>query len=103
MDCSLQASLSMGFPEQEHWNGLPFPSPGDPPNPGIKPWYPALAGWFFTTEPPTKVAQGEAGLGHSRTKSSRMLKMRDVEIFVCQQRIIAADAIKEAEKTQGKV
>ena len=36
-----QAPLSMGFPRQEHWSGFPFPSPGDFPNPGIKP---ALAG-----------------------------------------------------------
>ena len=50
-----QAPLSMGFPKQEYWSGLPFPSPGDLPNPGIKPMSPvapALAGRFFTTEPP---------------------------------------------------
>ena len=41
VDCS-QASLSMGFPRQEHWNGLPFPSPGDLPDPEIKPASPAL-------------------------------------------------------------
>ena len=34
---ALQASLSMGFSRQEYWNVLPFPSPGDPPDPGIKP------------------------------------------------------------------
>jgi len=32
----------MGFSRQEYWNGLPFPSPGDFPNPEIKPWSPAL-------------------------------------------------------------
>ena len=37
-----QAPLSMGFSRQEHWNGLPFPSPGDLPNPGIEPGSPAL-------------------------------------------------------------
>ena len=37
-----QASLSMRFFRQEYWNGLPFPSPGDLPNPGIKPRSPAL-------------------------------------------------------------
>ena len=37
MDCSPQAPLSMGFSRQEYWSGLPFPSPGDLPNPGIKP------------------------------------------------------------------
>ena len=51
---ALQAPLSMGFPRQEYWHGLPFPSPGDPPNPGIEPASPALAGRFFTTEPPGK-------------------------------------------------
>jgi len=42
----------MGFVRQEYWSGLPFPSPGDLPNPGIKPASPALEGGFFTTEPP---------------------------------------------------
>ena len=37
-----QASLSMGFSRQEYWNGLPFPSPGDLPDPGIEPGSPAL-------------------------------------------------------------
>jgi len=45
----------MGFPRQEYWSGLPFPSPGDLPNPGIKPAFPALGGGFFTTEPPGKL------------------------------------------------
>ena len=47
-----QAPLSMGLSRQEYWGGLPFPSPGDLPNPGIKPMFlasPALAGRFFTT------------------------------------------------------
>ena len=43
-----QAPLTMGFPRQEYWSGLPFPSPGDLPDPGIKPTSPALAGGFFT-------------------------------------------------------
>ena len=38
-----QAPLSLGFPRQEYWSGLPFPSPGDLPEPGIKPEAPALA------------------------------------------------------------
>ena len=45
-----QAPLSLGFSRQEYWSGLPFPSPGDLPNPGIEPGFPALAGMFFTTE-----------------------------------------------------
>ena len=47
-----QIPLSMGFSRQEYWSGLPFPSPGDLPDPGIKPVSPvslALAGRFFTT------------------------------------------------------
>ena len=47
-----QAPLSMGFPREEYWSGLPFPPPRDLPDPGIYPASPALAGRFFTTEPP---------------------------------------------------
>ena len=49
-----QAPLPMGFPRQEYWNRLLFPSPGDLPNPGIEPESPvspALADGFFMTEP----------------------------------------------------
>ena len=52
-----QAPLSMVLSRQEYWGGLPFSSPGDIPNPGIKsmfPASPALAGGFFITEPPGK-------------------------------------------------
>ena len=49
-----QAPLSMAFPRQEDWSGLQFPSPGDLPDPGIKPMSPALARGFFITEPPGK-------------------------------------------------
>ena len=45
----------MGFPRQEYWSGFPFPPPGDLPDPGIEPMSPALAGGFFTTEPPGKL------------------------------------------------
>ena len=44
-----QALLSLGFPRQEHCNGLPFPPTRDLPDPGIEPASPALAGGFFTT------------------------------------------------------
>ena len=44
----------MGFPRQEYWCGLPFPSPGDLPERGIESMSPALAGGFFTTEPQGK-------------------------------------------------
>ena len=49
-----QAFLSLGFSRQEYWSGLPFTSPGDLSNPGIKQASPVLAGGFFTAEPPGK-------------------------------------------------
>ena len=45
-----QASLSMGFPRQEYWRGLPFPSPGNLPDPGIKPRSLALQADFLLSE-----------------------------------------------------
>ena len=51
-----QAPLSLEFPRQEYWNGLPFPTPGGLPDPGMEPMSPALAGRFFTTEPPKEAA-----------------------------------------------
>ena len=49
---SRQAPLNMGFPRQEYWNRLPFLPPGHLPDPGMEPESPALAGGFFTPEPP---------------------------------------------------
>ena len=51
---ALQAPPSMGFSRQEYWSGLPFPSPGDLPNPGIEPRSPALQADALTSEPPGK-------------------------------------------------
>ena len=51
---ALQAPLSMGFPRQEYWSGLPFSSLGDLSDPRIEPASHALAGRFFTAEPPGK-------------------------------------------------
>ena len=50
MDCSPPGSSVYGIPKQDHWRGWPFPSPGDPPNPGVEPaslGSPALAGRFL--------------------------------------------------------
>ena len=55
-----QVPLAMGFSKQEYWSWLPFPSPGDLPDPGIKPpslSSPALASIFFTTPSPEKLFQ----------------------------------------------
>ena len=49
-----QAPLSMAFAKQEYWSGLPFPSPGDLPHPGIELTSPPLADGLFITEPPQR-------------------------------------------------
>ena len=49
-----QAPLSMGFSRQLYWSGLPFPSPGDLPYPGIEPGSPALLTDALPSEPPGK-------------------------------------------------
>ena len=51
-----QVPLSLGFSRQEYWSGWSFPSPGDLPDPGMKPTPPALAGRLFAPEPPGKSA-----------------------------------------------
>ena len=54
IDCSLQAALSMGFPRQEYWSGLPFLSPEDLPDPAIKAGFPALQTNSLPSEPSGK-------------------------------------------------
>ena len=49
VDCSPPGSSVLGFSRQEYWSGLPFPSPGDLPHPGIKPRVSCTGGGFFTT------------------------------------------------------
>ena len=59
-----QAPLTMGFPRQEYWSGLPCPSPGDLPDPGMESGSltsPALAGRFFTSVPPGIFPDSSAG------------------------------------------
>ena len=51
---SHQAPPSMGLSRQEYWSGLPFPSPGHLPDPGIEPWSPTLQADALTSEPPEK-------------------------------------------------
>ena len=61
-----QASLSVGFPRQESWSGLPFPSPGVLPDPGIEPRSPVLQEDTLTSEPPGKplILQGPLQIPH---------------------------------------
>ena len=57
----------MGFPRQEYWSGLPFLHPEDLPDAGIEPVSPALAGGFFTPEPPGKTILHAHQLVHVNT------------------------------------
>ena len=56
-----QAPPSMGFSRQEYWSGLPFPSPGDLPNPGIEPRSPTLQADALTSAPPGKPLEMRIG------------------------------------------
>ena len=56
MDCIPPGFSVVGSSRQEYWSGLPFPSPGDPPDPGIEPGSPTLQADFLPSEPPGKVA-----------------------------------------------
>ena len=56
-----QAPQPMGFSRQESWSGLPFPPPGDLPNPGIEPRSPALQADALTSNPPGKLGKGQMG------------------------------------------
>ena len=49
-----EAPPSMGFSRQEYWSELPFPSPGDLPDPEIEPWSPALPADVLPSKPPGK-------------------------------------------------
>ena len=54
MTVACQAPLFMGFPRQEYWSGVPFLSPGDLPDLGIKPRFPVLGADALTSAPPGK-------------------------------------------------
>ena len=64
-----QVPLSMGFSRQEYWSGLPFPSPGDLPDPGIEPISPTLQADSLPSEPP---GSPNTSLGDSNTINSHM-------------------------------
>ena len=58
----------MGYPRQEYWSALPFPSPGDLPDPGIEPRSPALQADALTSEPPGKAFRIGEGKGKRTEK-----------------------------------
>ena len=69
----------MRFPREEYWSGLPFPSPGDLPDPGIKRVSPALIGRFVTIEPPGKPNV----VLYYCTFPDKYCKIKNASIFVC--------------------
>ena len=75
MDCSPPGSSVHGILQQEYWSGLPFPSPGDLPNPGIKPRSPALQADVLPSEPPGKPQEKE--LKWSEVKSLSHVRLCD--------------------------
>ena len=71
-----QAPLSTGFSRQEHWSGLPFPSPGDLPDPGIKPRSPTLQADSLPSEPPGKPPQTTKW--YSNSTSEYISKVKEI-------------------------
>ena len=61
MDCSPPSPSVHGIPRREYWSGLPYLSPGDLSDPGIEPASHALAGRFFTAEPPGRFTETQKG------------------------------------------
>ena len=76
---AFQAPLSIGFPRQEYWSGLPFPSPEDLPDPRIEPECPALAGRFFTTAPSGKPVATVKLI--SFTSEESVNKIKDIKFY----------------------
>ena len=69
-----QALLSMGLSKQECWSGLPFPSPGDLPDPGIEPSSPALQADALPSEPPEKPKREEEDRGKNKIREAPLSK-----------------------------
>ena len=74
-----QAPLSMGFPRQEYWSGLPCPSPGDLPDPGMEPMSSVLAGRFFTAEPQRKPC---IPLGRMKIKTLKKIQKKKKKLIL---------------------
>ena len=81
-----QAPLSMGFPRQEYWSGLPYPSPGDLPKPGIEPESSALAGGLKNTtlsgptEAPPHLREGNQSIPPSKESVLTVLFLKSSSV-----------------------
>ena len=76
-----QAPQSLGFSRQEYWSGLPFPSPGELPDPGIEPRSPALRADALTSEPPWKQICENNQQYQPKTFSFKMYYLEKVAIL----------------------
>ena len=76
-----QTSPSMGFSRQEYWSGLPFPSPGDLPDPGIELRSPALEAGTLTSEPPGKKKEGVIN-PRKKIQSKRRYKVKIQDLIM---------------------
>ena len=72
----------MGFPRQEYWSGLSFPSPEDLPDPGIETVSPALAGGVFTAEPPGKPRAANKPKEQTKNYSEQRRKKKNPQIIL---------------------
>ena len=78
MDCSLPGSSAHEFSRSAYWSGLPFPSPGDLPNPGIEPKSPALQANSLLSEPPGKLSEV---LSRKEVNHLHELKVNDKNVY----------------------
>ena len=89
MDCSSSVFSVHGILQQEYWSGLPFPSPGDLPNPGIEPRSPTLQADTLPSEPPGKQPTREAtamrGLSKEEPLSLQLEKAHSTAMTQCSQ------------------
>ena len=89
----------MGFSKQGHWSGLPFPSPGDLPDPGIEPESPALQADSLLSEPPGKLELKVGPFRGSNGNSDRLFWGAPKSL----QMVIAAMKLKETCLLEGKL
>ena len=76
----------MGFSRQEYWGGLPSPSPGDLPNPGIEPGSPALQSDYLPTDPPGKPQTNTVLYGNYISIKQGKLKKKKKALLILEMR-----------------